>query len=220
MYLCYYCTLTADDWEEIILHLSNSHNNLELKFKSKILCENSGKIQIISKSYGFIPHNTNFELNKEEETVKILKDEICHESYTENTSCDDEVDIGQEHQDVVDILADALKELKIAGHSSALVNFLKLVAQKKFPLQNIAFLLFCDVISWYSCDNTVLMRYQQVTKMFWRIGEKYFHEKFLLFMGGFKSNGCVINNNSTQGCYPPMNPKLILQYLVGMYFDK
>ena len=46
------------------------------------------------------------------------------------------------------ILPSVLKELASVGKDYILTKFMVLVCAKKFPLTNIAFSLFCDVVSW------------------------------------------------------------------------
>ncbi|KAH3877271.1 hypothetical protein DPMN_001134 [Dreissena polymorpha] len=52
------------------------------------------------------------------------------------------------------------KELsQMEGHEKNLFNFFELVANKQFPLDNIAYLLWIDVVKWYSNSSTTQMRY-------------------------------------------------------------
>ena len=44
-----------------------------------------------------------------------------------------------------------------------------LLASGTFPLHNICYLLFLDIVGWYSCDSTTHMRYGHETVKFWQI---------------------------------------------------
>ena len=72
----------------------------------------------------------------------------------------------------------------------------ELIANNKFPMDNIAFLLFLDVVRWYSKDNTVAMRYDDSVSKFWRIGFKSIHGRFLRFLRGPKHNGQIVFQES------------------------
>ena len=48
---------------------------------------------------------------------------------------------------VVQMIPDVLRYLKSSGMERTYVKFSRLLAEKRFPLSNIAFLLFSDVVS-------------------------------------------------------------------------
>ena len=79
------------------------------------------------------------------------------------------------------------------------VNFLKLLHEEKFPLNNIALLLFMDVVRWYSLENTSNMEYSEQGITFWRVMYRLFHGKALRFMGGFRAE----QNEGSRGGYNP-----------------
>ena len=59
-----------------------------------------------------------------------------------------------------------LEELERVGKCGAFVKVMELVNERKFPLNNIAFSLFCDIVSWYSLTDTRCMRYSEDTVQF------------------------------------------------------
>ena len=61
---------------------------------------------------------------------------------------------------LIKILPDVLGELKRAGKDEVYKKFCQLVAENKFPTSNIAFLLFLDVVNWFSTSNTSGLRFQ------------------------------------------------------------
>lgn len=85
------------------------------------------------------------------------------------------------------VLPLALKELQLIGKRETFITFLKLVSENKFPLTNIAFSLWCDVVSWYSTSDTRHMRYSADTLKFFWVGRKLFGGRFVRFMSGMKN---------------------------------
>lgn len=69
----------------------------------------------------------------------------------------------------------------------------KLIAEEKFPFDNLSFLLFMDVVRFLSLGNSSGMRYDDKIKQFWKIGYRLFHGKWLKFMGGPKHTGTVFD---------------------------
>lgn len=87
------------------------------------------------------------------------------------------------------LLPDVLRTLKNEGQLDMYMKLNKLLSKDKLPLSNVAFLLFKDVVEWYSIDDTRQMRYSAEVRQFWRIGLKLFKGKFLRFMSGMKNKG-------------------------------
>ena len=66
-------------------------------------------------------------------------------------------------------------------------TYCKLLAEGKFPHENICHLQFLDLIEWYSQENSTAMRYNfPETVEFWRIGYKLFKGKFFKIDGWTK----------------------------------
>ncbi len=86
--------------------------------------------------------------------------------------------------------------------------FLKLVSRGEFPLSNVAFRLFLDVVRWHGLQTTTAMTYSHDSKLFWRTGYKLFHGKFLKFIGGFKNEGQVVNDACIPGHFSPQMAKI------------
>ena len=68
-------------------------------------------------------------------------------------------------------------------------NFLKLVAADKFPMENIAYALFNDLVTWLTVENCNLMRYSPITLRFWRTGRQLLKRKLVRSMSGPKLVG-------------------------------
>lgn len=111
-------------------------------------------------------------------------------------SCDDEE--RKSIKLIIDLIPSVLDTLKQHNQVDAFIKFNKLLAGNKIPMTNIAYLLFIDVVEWFSNENTHQMRYSDEVKQFWRIGLKLFKGKFLRFMGGWKNQG-----QNANGCTKP-----------------
>ena len=98
-----------------------------------------------------------------------------------------------------------LSELKKYELEESFLHFFREVADKKFPLTNIAFLLWLDVVNWYKHDVTSSMRYMEQTKKFWKLGWRHFGGKFVRFMTGFKNTSDILSGESTKGECKPEN---------------
>ena len=110
-------------------------------------------------------------------------------------------EMSDNEQSLFDCIPDVLDEMKKCGHVDTWVKLNKMLANKEFPLNNIAFLLFMDVCKFMSLENSCSMRYSDKVKQFWRIGFKLFHGKWLRFMGGPKHTGEIISGESEKGYF-------------------
>ena len=96
---------------------------------------------------------------------------------------------------LVEMLPNVLQTLKQADKVNGFIQFNRLLSEGKFPMNNIALLLFLDVVRWYSLDDaTTTMRYSEEVKEFWRTGLRLFHGRFLRYMGGPKNKGQILHN--------------------------
>ena len=62
------------------------------------------------------------------------------------------------------LLPAVVHELSKVDKIDGLLSFMRLVKSGKFPLENIAFELFLDVVKWFSVESSSLMRYNKNTK--------------------------------------------------------
>ena len=60
--------------------------------------------------------------------------------------------------DLYETLNQVIIELEKSNLKDEFKSFLKLVASKSFPLDNVAFLLFMDVVKFFSTEDIQLMR--------------------------------------------------------------
>jgi hypothetical protein len=59
-----------------------------------------------------------------------------------------------EEASVVEVFQDVLDKLSYVGKKNQLLKFFKLVQDGKFPLHNIAFELFLDIVEWFDKDES------------------------------------------------------------------
>jgi hypothetical protein len=89
---------------------------------------------------------------------------------------------------LVSLLPTVMSALTEAGHGDIFMTCCDLTASRRLPLDNIAVLLFNDVVQWFTLDNSSQMRYSDVVKKLWRLGNKFLKGKFLRFMSGMKKH--------------------------------
>ena len=96
---------------------------------------------------------------------------------------------GNDHCSESDVqtISDFLQEIDKVGHKETFIKFFSMVKNKQFPLNNIAFNLFTDVITWFSKADTRGMRYSQPALKFFWLGKKLFGGRFVCFMSGLKN---------------------------------
>jgi hypothetical protein len=51
---------------------------------------------------------------------------------------------------MIDLLLKVLKSLKVVGQKESFLKFMGLLASGTFPLHNICYLLFLDIVEWFS----------------------------------------------------------------------
>ncbi|CAH1798622.1 unnamed protein product [Owenia fusiformis] len=94
------------------------------------------------------------------------------------------------YDEINKLLPEVIANLAREGVLTSVYKFIKLVADGEFPIENMAFLCFLDVVEWYSHDSTTRMRYKYPsTTKFWRIGWRLFKGKYMRFMAGTKNKG-------------------------------
>ena len=77
-----------------------------------------------------------------------------------------------------------------------------------------------DIVEWFSCDSTTHMRYGHEIVMFWQIGYRLFHGKFLRFMSGIRNFGQVREGTSERGFFDPLKSEANCAVPNGLYVWK
>ena len=117
-------------------------------------------------------------------------------------------DDGFEEQ-LINLMPSVVETLKDSGHIESFVKFCNLLGNKDFPLDNICFLLFLDVVHWFSSETSAEMRFKfPETVKFWQIGHRLFHGKFLRFMSGLRNTGNILDGSSERGRIEPLNSQI------------
>ena len=105
--------------------------------------------------------------------------------------------------EMIDLIPSVTKALAVEGHDKDMLDFFKLVRDSNFPLKNISFQLWLEVVKWFSCGSTTEMRYSDSTKKFWKLGYRLFGGQFIYFMSGYKNRITVVMEDTEKGIYPP-----------------
>jgi hypothetical protein len=194
-YVCIYCQENLPSFSEILTHVIESHSEQTLKFSQK----DGANIKV--KNFKIIPEicrqqGRSITVNKTRETIHIArcntvaKDSPCGKvsKPTDNDSFDDiEVDKSEdlsllvddkdeEYTEIVSLIPTVIDQLKRAGKLTEYISFHKLVNDGKFPLDNLAFLLFLDVVRWFGTETAIYStRYSGEIKLFWKTELRLFH---------------------------------------------
>ena len=67
---------------------------------------------------------------------------------------------------LVSLIPDVLANLATNNQKDTFIKFNKMVAEGTFPMTNIAYLLFLDIVEWFSTESTTQMRYSDETKKY------------------------------------------------------
>ena len=109
-------------------------------------------------------------------------------------------------QEIDTMLPHVLNEFSEAGIQPEIFkHFCQEVTEKRFPMQNIAFLLWLEVVKWYHQETTSGMRYMDETKKFWKLGWQHFGGRFIRFMSGFKNTTQVVSGENSKGLCRPQS---------------
>ena len=142
--------------------------------------------------------------------------EVCCPSGIEIPQCDSE---SIEINDMIDLLPKVLKSLEDVEQKESFLKFMGLhvLASETFPSHNICYLLFLDIVEWFSCDSTAHMRYGHETVNLWQIGYRLFHGKFLRFMPGIRNFGQVLDGTSERGFFDLLKSEVNCAVPNGLY---
>ena len=139
--------------------------------------------------------------------------------------------------EIQNLLPSVIETVRKENKEDMYLKFNHLLAENKLPLTYIAYLLFKDIVEWYSLDQSTSMRYSPEVKKFWRVGFKLCKGRFLRFMCGMKNqgqDGCLQPSESAINFVVPDKKSLegtdvsdslkgidpgILQIMIGMLND-
>ena len=141
----------------------------------------------------------------------VSQSDVCSESFGHEradqwTQTDDTSETKcKKHADAMMLFEKAISVFEDQNMRERICQFLKLVSEERFPLDNIAFQLFLDVIGFYGPENLCGLRYSNKdTLNFWVMGYLLLHGKFFRFMRGLKSCGSVTSGAANRGNFSPI----------------
>ena len=218
-YRCYYCKAEIQNFHDAISHCAEIHENHPLIIRIKCLNELNGKLSFIAKKYDIIPSEVKSRgliINADDnDCVTLTHDKNGYEAKetdtcTTRTPCVSESPLKDDtSNERLDFVKSRLQELapdvaESMQRNNNLENWLELhelVAANEFPFYNICFKLFMDVVRFLRSKGSIT--YSNDTKLFWYIGFKLFHGRFLRFMGGPRNRGIKSLDENT-----PNAPKI------------
>ena len=209
---CYYCETDFEELRQYLDHCINLHQSLELKYRKLILNETTGRF-----AYQSVHHPTLIpeKILQEGRQLKVVGDTVyIGKGLAKRQKIASEVQKNTRTKkeefvlSVTEILPALYDILYEEDQTDIIERFLHLVSTGEFPLQNIAYILFLDVVNWYSKKTTTLMRYQTAALNFWKVGYRLFHGKFLRFISGQKSMGHSIDHPEDLGYIDPSSSSI------------
>lgn len=175
-YLCWHCQAKCQEFSETIQHAIKEHSNQPLKIRVFTLNSETGKPSYITKNYQIVPN----ELDSKSEIIAKENDKICIQTKSEcETGNVDVVEakdsevVSSDATDILDknelrkleeLIPPVAEAMKLNGYLPVWIKFHELVSDNKFPMENISFRLFLDVVSFLSSQSTTNMRYSEEVK--------------------------------------------------------
>ena len=74
--------------------------------------------------------------------------------YLDLSGCNVDTEDKKANTEILPLLSAVIDILEKAGREDILTKFLNLVTEGRFPLDNVAFSLFCDVVEWFAKEDT------------------------------------------------------------------
>lgn len=146
--------------------------------------------------------------NKINEESVITTEEIKEVQQLLETPSKLTAESSSDYDEMVKLLPMVIKTLEESDKLEDMKRFLQLLADEKFPMQNIAYELFNDLIRWLSVEKCNLMRYSPVTLRFWRSGRHMLKKKYIRTMSGPKLSGCSTTHEDERGKYSTEHSKV------------
>lgn len=207
---CFYCGKHEDNLTQIVFHCSSKHENDVVKY---LEYNHESRSYECKLHKGMVPSGS--EIIVEDDVINDKYDSVLQRLNTsvkigqssnvvENTDTpvsfnDKPIDLDKALNEMQLMLPAILNTLFEQGKLESYLKFNRLIHDEKLPMDNICFLLFNDLIEWYSITNTSQMRYQKETVKFWQLGYRLFHGKFIRFMSGLKNYGQILDEEAKSG---------------------
>ena len=85
------------------------------------------------------------------------------------------------------------------------IVLLKGLSDGSVPVENLPLIFATELVKFYKCTTTTLMRFHPKSKAFWHVGFHTWHRKGLLLLSGSKNRGEVRNKLTKRGYYNPQS---------------
>ncbi len=207
--LCWYCSVGRKDYDDILEHYIQCHpHEEEFKCRSLELSEVSGELIYVTKHFnitissmrkkiadGFIPVIAHTSLSFKRSRTPCSPavspaPKAQKQLFTEGTDKDEWQGDNKHSSSLLHELSALLPDVcKILAekdpiHGKRLLQMFTLLKDENFPLENICFKFFEDLVQWFLIDSATEMRYGPDVRKFWFIGKRLFHGKFIEYMRG------------------------------------
>jgi len=186
---CGHCRERLESLRDAYAHAKSVHGEKDFKIYKPYLCHETGKKKYRKLDYKTKPTDDASSLYFDDERMVITKERAPPNTTT--TSDDDfESSDLQDKKSLTDELLDLFPKVMLTqqehGDLDTWAQFFRNVHNDTFPLDNISYQLFLDVVRWHDTDDKRRMRYSEEVKRFWATGLKLFRGKSLHFMGGYR----------------------------------
>lgn len=170
--------------ENITIYKRTINQNTELKWNiiSTPIIPANGTVIYDEKN-----DKIKFKRNKAEEEVEVKRNKP--DTDNQHDDSDDENEMSDKERDLQKTLTDLIPGVcrylcrEDSVHSESVVQFLRLLSQGTFPLRNICWLVFCDLIQKLSVPLKA-MRYSAAVKQFWYVMKLFFKQRCINWMRG------------------------------------
>ena len=195
-YFCGDCPFEGG-FGEVANHRISHHKDAVFSFNRRVLSDESGKISRVAIDYKYIPrdvenHGYTLKIDEEKSTVHIVKSDLKLEKGTQTDhttedrcvgTSDDCTTVENELWQLLPDVCQFLAEVD-AIHSTRLVQYMRLLSDRTFPMTNISYRVFLDLVQWHSLSDHTQMRYHPRVLQFWATCKTLFHTQMLEFMRG------------------------------------
>ena len=188
---CGHCETEFNELSKTIDHCIIFHEDLPLSYSQLVLHDQSGKLQYRVKQYGIVPAKAHSEgkiITFNDATGKLAVVDSTDVNLIKGETSETN-NLADELEKLRNVLPKAAQRLKDQGHLSTWLQLHRLIADGSFPLNNICFRLFLDIVKLHCCPSLTEMRYPEHSKVFWRTAYRLFGGKLMRFMGGPKCQG-------------------------------
>ena len=132
------------------------------------------------QNWGSSSSDENLERDKDTETRKFTKNDLDEKQRELFNKFQDE-----------DMLCRLIKTLDEVNLTEDFLHLIEVLSTGEMENENLPSILVMEVAKYLRCTTTTLMRFQQKSKAFWRVGYRTWHGKWLLLMSGSKNRGEV-----------------------------